>query len=114
MGYSGCMSENTESQTQNVTPATQDYADGSEVAVTRGTKNLPNGEILKVLGFDATTATYSAKRADGRLVNVKAGNVGPKPERTFAESEIRDALARTREVGGDALTLVSELDIEIL
>lgn len=86
------MSEPTETQAQNTTPAVQEHADGAEVIVTKGTKNLPNGEALTVLGFDAVLNSYAARRPDGRIVNVKAGNVGPKPERTFTESEVREAL----------------------
>lgn len=106
VGYSGGMSENTETQTENVTPAVQEYEDGSEVAVTRGTKNLPNGEILKVLGFDTVTGKYSVRRSNGRLAEVAAGNVGPKPERTFTESEVREFLAGQ---GLNADALVDEL-----
>lgn len=85
----------SQNETQNEQGnAGQHYADGSNVLVTRGTKSLPKGTQATVLGYDSVTDSY-AVRIDGdpvRYTSVKAGYVGPVPERTFTESEVREAL----------------------
>ena len=85
----------------------QQHADGSTVLVKRGTKSLPKGTQATVLGYDSVTDSY-AVRIDGdpvRYTNVKAGYVGPVPERTFTESEVADALTEAVDsFGGAAVT----------
>lgn len=85
----------------------QQHADGSTVLVTRGTKRLPKDTRVTVLGYDAVHDTYAVRDGlTGTIVNVKAGYVGPVPERTFTESEIVNGLT---DLGLDGQAIMHDL-----
>lgn len=98
----------SQNETQNEQGnAGQQHADGSTIVVTRGTKRLPKGTQVTVLGFDAVNDTYAVRDSlTGTIVNVKAGYVGPVPERTFTESEIEQGLT---DLGLDGPAIVHDL-----
>ena len=75
---------------------TQSFQDNETVIVKRGNKSIAKGTEATVLGYDQPTDSYAVRiqTSEGvtRYTNVKASALGPKPERTFTESEVREAL----------------------
>lgn len=82
---------------------TQDFQNNETVIVTRGSKSLAKGTEATVLGYDQPTDSYAVRIATPgditRYTNVKASALGAKPERTFTESEVREALDDSTDFG---------------
>lgn len=75
----------------------QNFEDNTTVIVTRGSKSAPKGAEVTVLGYDAIADAYAVRLpATGTIVTLKASALSAKPERTFTESQVREALDAVR------------------
>ncbi len=70
----------------------QKFEDNSQVIVTRGSKTLAKDTEVTVLGYDTASETYAVKTPDNGIRVLKESALGPKPERSFTQSEIVSAL----------------------